>query len=188
MILNSVCALVFYSACKKLFLTNVCMENLKLPPKNLQAKRLRYQRPKERGAAQKPDSGVYLLFMCSPQSGKFAGASADGQDTPGQGLDYAEDAAEHEQMTAVLRNSLQLGDTTPSVLPGLRTRTRASRGAFSLLHVHSPAMEQIHYLGSHILNENMLSVFIQAVWDCGPLPVKTRLIAWKTQQMRSWSV
>ncbi|XP_060777751.1 FH1/FH2 domain-containing protein 3 isoform X1 [Neoarius graeffei] len=65
-------------------------------------------------------------------SGKFAGASADGQDTPGQGLDYAEDAAEHEQMTAVLRNSLQLGDTTPSVLPGLRTRTRASRGRMGL--------------------------------------------------------
>lgn len=64
-----------------------------------------------------------------PQSGKFAGASADGQDASGQGLDNAEDVAEHEQMTAVLRNSLQLGDTTPSVLPGLRTRTRASRGA-----------------------------------------------------------
>ncbi|XP_026795713.3 FH1/FH2 domain-containing protein 3 isoform X7 [Pangasianodon hypophthalmus] len=66
------------------------------------------------------------------ESGKFAGASADGQDTPAQGLDYAEDAAEHEQMTAVLRNSLQLGDTTPSVLPGLRTRTRASRGRMGL--------------------------------------------------------
>ncbi|MCJ8728758.1 hypothetical protein PDJAM_G00008060 [Pangasius djambal] len=65
-------------------------------------------------------------------SGKFAGASADGQDTPAQGLDYAEDAAEHEQMTAVLRNGLQLGDTTPSVLPGLRTRTRASRGRMGL--------------------------------------------------------
>ncbi|KAM9488851.1 FH1/FH2 domain-containing protein 3 isoform 2-T2 [Clarias gariepinus] len=65
-------------------------------------------------------------------SGKFAGASAEGQDTPGQGLDYAEKAAEHEQMTAVLRNSLQLGDTTPSVLPGLRTRTRAGRGRMGL--------------------------------------------------------
>ncbi|KAM9488853.1 FH1/FH2 domain-containing protein 3 isoform 4-T4 [Clarias gariepinus] len=66
------------------------------------------------------------------ESGKFAGASAEGQDTPGQGLDYAEKAAEHEQMTAVLRNSLQLGDTTPSVLPGLRTRTRAGRGRMGL--------------------------------------------------------
>ncbi|XP_060726442.1 FH1/FH2 domain-containing protein 3 isoform X2 [Tachysurus vachellii] len=65
-------------------------------------------------------------------SGKFAGATADGQDAPVQGLDYAEDAAEHEQMTAVLRDSLQLGDTTPSVLPGLRTRTRASRGRLGL--------------------------------------------------------
>ncbi|XP_060726441.1 FH1/FH2 domain-containing protein 3 isoform X1 [Tachysurus vachellii] len=66
------------------------------------------------------------------ESGKFAGATADGQDAPVQGLDYAEDAAEHEQMTAVLRDSLQLGDTTPSVLPGLRTRTRASRGRLGL--------------------------------------------------------
>ncbi|XP_047011754.1 FH1/FH2 domain-containing protein 3 isoform X2 [Ictalurus punctatus] len=65
-------------------------------------------------------------------SGKFAGASADGQDAPLQGLDCAEDVAEHEQMTAVLRNSMQLGDTTPSVLPGLRTRTRASRGRMGL--------------------------------------------------------
>ncbi|KAI5618284.1 FH1/FH2 domain-containing protein 3 isoform X1 [Silurus asotus] len=65
-------------------------------------------------------------------SGKFAGASADSQDTPAQGLGYAEDSAEHEQMTAVLRNSMQLGDTTPSVLPGLRTRTRASRGRMGL--------------------------------------------------------
>ncbi|KAF4088333.1 hypothetical protein AMELA_G00081140 [Ameiurus melas] len=66
------------------------------------------------------------------ESGKFAGASADSQDTPLQGLDCAEDVAEHEQMTAVLRNSMQLGDTTPSVLPGLRTRTRASRGRMGL--------------------------------------------------------
>lgn len=73
-------------------------------------------------------SAVCLFFP--PQSGKFAGASADGQDAPLQGLDCAEDVAEHEQMTAVLRNSMQLGDTTPSVLPGLRTRTRASRGAY----------------------------------------------------------
>lgn len=80
-----------------------------------------------------PHHALYVLFCSLPsQSGKFAGASADGQDAPGQGLDYAEDAAEHEQMTAVLRNSLQLGDTTPSVLPGLRTRTRANRGASKL--------------------------------------------------------
>ncbi|XP_058242985.1 FH1/FH2 domain-containing protein 3 isoform X4 [Hemibagrus wyckioides] len=66
------------------------------------------------------------------ESGKFAGAAADGHDAPVQGLDYAENAAEHEQMTAVLRDGLQLGDTTPSVLPGLRTRTRASRGRMGL--------------------------------------------------------
>ena len=47
-----------------------------------------------------------------------------------QGLGHAEDAAEHEHMKAVLKGSLQGGSTETSVLPGLRTRTRArpSRG------------------------------------------------------------
>ncbi|XP_052000623.1 FH1/FH2 domain-containing protein 3 isoform X2 [Xyrauchen texanus] len=66
-------------------------------------------------------------------SGKFAGTPLEGQDSQPQGLDYTEDAAEHEQMTAVLRNSLQGGDSASSVLPGLRTRTRASRGHMALL-------------------------------------------------------
>ncbi|KAL6489634.1 hypothetical protein MHYP_G00033750 [Metynnis hypsauchen] len=66
------------------------------------------------------------------ESGKFAGSSAEGPEAPPQGLGYAEDVAEHEQMTAVLRNSLQGGDSTTSVLPGLRTRTRASRGRMAL--------------------------------------------------------
>ncbi|XP_037392965.1 FH1/FH2 domain-containing protein 3 isoform X6 [Pygocentrus nattereri] len=65
-------------------------------------------------------------------SGKFAGSSAEGPEAPPQGLGYAEDVAEHEQMTAVLRNSLQGGDSTTSVLPGLRTRTRAGRGRMAL--------------------------------------------------------
>ncbi|XP_076826881.1 FH1/FH2 domain-containing protein 3 isoform X2 [Brachyhypopomus gauderio] len=65
-------------------------------------------------------------------SGKFACTSAEGRESPPQGLGYAEDIAEHEQMTAVLRNSLQGGDSTSSLLPGLRTRTRANRGRLGL--------------------------------------------------------
>lgn len=105
-------------------------------------------------------SAVYLLFP--PQSGKFAGATADGQDAPVQGLDYAEGAAEHEQMTAVLRDSLQLGDTTPSVLPGLRTRTRASRGASKPLESCSKLINSVatDYVGSNVLNRTVVSVFI----------------------------
>lgn len=64
------------------------------------------------------------------QSGKFAGTPLEGQECQPQGLGYTEDAAEHEQMTAVLRTSLQGGDSPSSVLPGLRTRTRATRGIF----------------------------------------------------------
>lgn len=65
------------------------------------------------------------------QSGKFAGTPLEGQECQPQGLGYTEDAAEHEQMTAVLRTSLQGGDSPSSVLPGLRTRTRATRGIFT---------------------------------------------------------
>ncbi|XP_051575009.1 FH1/FH2 domain-containing protein 3-like isoform X2 [Myxocyprinus asiaticus] len=66
-------------------------------------------------------------------SGKFAGTPLEGQDSQPQGLCYTQDAVEHEHMTAVLRNSLQGGDSASSVLPGLRTRTRASRGHMALL-------------------------------------------------------
>ncbi|XP_051577426.1 FH1/FH2 domain-containing protein 3 [Myxocyprinus asiaticus] len=67
------------------------------------------------------------------ESGKFAGTPLEGQDSQPHGLGYTEDAAEHEQMTAVLRNSLRGGDSASSVLPGLRTRTRASRGHMALM-------------------------------------------------------
>ncbi|XP_048008834.1 FH1/FH2 domain-containing protein 3 isoform X3 [Megalobrama amblycephala] len=67
------------------------------------------------------------------ESGKFAGTPLEGQECQPQGLGYTEDAAEHEQMTAVLRTSLQGGDSPSSVLPGLRTRTRATRGHTALL-------------------------------------------------------
>lgn len=50
-----------------------------------------------------------------------------------QGLGHAEDAAEHENMKAVLKSSLQGGDKEASMVPGLRmrTRTRPSRGQSS---------------------------------------------------------
>ncbi|KAG7469723.1 hypothetical protein MATL_G00131840 [Megalops atlanticus] len=65
-------------------------------------------------------------------SGKFGSTPSAEQDGQTQGLQYAEDAAEHEHMKAVLKSSLQGGDSGASVVPGLRTRTRASRGRFGL--------------------------------------------------------
>ncbi|XP_046899838.1 FH1/FH2 domain-containing protein 3-like isoform X2 [Hypomesus transpacificus] len=63
------------------------------------------------------------------ENGKFGGASPEGRESPPQGLQYAEDAAEHENMKAVLKSSLQGGgDSGSSTVPGLRTRTRANRG------------------------------------------------------------
>ncbi|XP_044520895.1 FH1/FH2 domain-containing protein 3 isoform X1 [Gracilinanus agilis] len=62
------------------------------------------------------------------ETGKFSSNSTPSQSQP-QGLDYAEDAAEHENMKAVLKTS-SLGEEGTSVL-GVRTRSRASRGSTS---------------------------------------------------------
>ncbi|TKS81937.1 FH1/FH2 domain-containing protein 3 [Collichthys lucidus] len=59
-------------------------------------------------------------------SGKFGGAPSEAQESQPQGIQYAEDAAEHENMKAVLKSSLQGGESGTSTVPGLRTRTRAS--------------------------------------------------------------
>ncbi|XP_064337572.1 FH1/FH2 domain-containing protein 3 isoform X8 [Camelus dromedarius] len=62
-------------------------------------------------------------------SGKFSGGSPAPPSQP-QGLSYAEDAAEHENMKAVLKTSSPaVEDTTPAL--GVRTRSRASRGSAS---------------------------------------------------------
>ncbi|XP_052011179.1 FH1/FH2 domain-containing protein 3 isoform X2 [Apodemus sylvaticus] len=62
-------------------------------------------------------------------SGKFSGSSPAAPSQP-QGLSYAEDAAEHENMKAVLKiSSPVLEDATPVL--GVRTRSRASRGSTS---------------------------------------------------------
>ncbi|XP_006835144.1 PREDICTED: FH1/FH2 domain-containing protein 3 isoform X3 [Chrysochloris asiatica] len=62
-------------------------------------------------------------------SGKFLGSSPAPSSQP-QGLSYAEDAAEHENMKAVLKTSSPTTEDTTPVL-GVRTRSRASRGSTS---------------------------------------------------------
>ncbi|XP_045068703.1 FH1/FH2 domain-containing protein 3-like [Coregonus clupeaformis] len=65
------------------------------------------------------------------EDGKFGGSAPGPVSQEGvlpQGLQYAEDAAEHENMKAVLKSSLQgCSESGASTVPGLRTRTRASR-------------------------------------------------------------
>ncbi|NXM73828.1 FHOD3 protein, partial [Serilophus lunatus] len=61
-------------------------------------------------------------------SGKFSSSSPPCQSQP-QGLQYAEDAAEHENMKAVLKTSSISGESTMAL--GVRTRSRASRGRIS---------------------------------------------------------
>ncbi|CAO2593502.1 FH1/FH2 domain-containing protein 3 [Lemmus lemmus] len=62
-------------------------------------------------------------------SGKFSGSSPAAPSQP-QGLSYAEDAAEHENMKAVLKTSSPAVEDATPVL-GVRTRSRASRGSTS---------------------------------------------------------
>ncbi|XP_009328757.1 PREDICTED: FH1/FH2 domain-containing protein 3 [Pygoscelis adeliae] len=62
------------------------------------------------------------------ESGKFSSSSPPCQSQP-QGLQYAEDAAEHENMKAVLKTSSISGESTTAL--GVRTRSRASRGRIS---------------------------------------------------------
>ncbi|XP_029361112.1 FH1/FH2 domain-containing protein 3 isoform X1 [Echeneis naucrates] len=59
------------------------------------------------------------------ESGKFSSAPSDAQESQPQGIQYAEDAAEHENMKAVLKSSLHCGENGTSTVPGLRARTRA---------------------------------------------------------------
>ncbi|XP_021242987.1 FH1/FH2 domain-containing protein 3 isoform X1 [Numida meleagris] len=61
-------------------------------------------------------------------SGKFSSTSPPSPVQP-QGLQYAEDAAEHENMKAVLKTSSVGGESTTAL--GVRTRSRASRGRIS---------------------------------------------------------
>ncbi|KAM9225275.1 FH1/FH2 domain-containing protein 3 isoform 2-T2 [Dugong dugon] len=63
------------------------------------------------------------------ESGKFLGSSPAPSSQP-QGLSYAEDAAEHENMKAVLKTSSPATEDATPVL-GVRTRSRASRGSTS---------------------------------------------------------
>ncbi|XP_060029732.1 FH1/FH2 domain-containing protein 3 isoform X10 [Erinaceus europaeus] len=63
------------------------------------------------------------------ETGKFSGGSPVPPSQP-QGLSYAEDAAEHENMKAVLKTSSPAVEDATPVL-GVRTRSRASRGSTS---------------------------------------------------------
>ncbi|MED6266870.1 FH1/FH2 domain-containing protein 3, partial [Characodon lateralis] len=57
-------------------------------------------------------------------SGKFGGASSDAQESQSPGIQSADDAAEHENMKAILKTGLTDGESSTSTVPGLRSRTR----------------------------------------------------------------
>ncbi|KAK7898608.1 hypothetical protein WMY93_019461 [Mugilogobius chulae] len=73
-----------------------------------------------------------------------------------QGLGHAEDAAEHEHMKAVLRNSLSGGDKEGSGVPGLRTRTRSRPGRGGrTMQAPTPAIEDAQITGEDAADEIM---------------------------------
>ncbi|XP_005940957.1 FH1/FH2 domain-containing protein 3 isoform X6 [Haplochromis burtoni] len=73
-----------------------------------------------------------------------------------QGLEHAEDAAEHEHMKAVLRTSLSGSDKEGSGVPGLRTRTRSrpGRGGRSM-QAWTPPVEDPQICGDDAADEIM---------------------------------
>ncbi|NXE90092.1 FHOD3 protein, partial [Menura novaehollandiae] len=73
-------------------------------------------------------------------SGKFSSSSPPCQSQP-QGLQYAEDAAEHENMKAVLKTSSVGGESTMAL--GVRTRSRASRGKWEQFPVGRISSDEI---------------------------------------------
>lgn len=76
---------------------------------------------------------MFFLSLLSLQYGRNSSRSCSapggGQDVEQpQGLGHSEDAAEHENMKAVLRTSLGGSDKEVSGVPGLRTRMRSRPG------------------------------------------------------------
>lgn len=67
---------------------------------------------------------VFTSFLKPLQSGKFGGASSDAQESQSQGIQSADDAAEHENMKAMLKTGLTDAESSTSTVPGLRNRTR----------------------------------------------------------------
>uniref|UniRef100_H2UKN3 Formin homology 2 domain containing 3 n=1 Tax=Takifugu rubripes TaxID=31033 RepID=H2UKN3_TAKRU len=73
-----------------------------------------------------------------------------------QGLGHSEDAAEHENMKAVLRTSLGGSDKEVSGVPGLRTRTRSRPGRGGrTLQPRTPAVEDAQICGDDAADEIM---------------------------------
>lgn len=73
-----------------------------------------------------------------------------------QGLGHAEDAAEHENMKAVLRTSISGSDKEATGVPGLRTRTRSrpGRGGRSM-QAWTPPVEDTQICGDDAADEIM---------------------------------
>ncbi|CAL1584451.1 unnamed protein product [Knipowitschia caucasica] len=73
-----------------------------------------------------------------------------------QGLGHAEDAAEHEHMKAVLRNSLSGGEKEGTGVPGLRTRIRSRPGRGGrIMPARTPVVEDAQITGEDAADEIM---------------------------------
>uniref|UniRef100_I3JAT1 Formin homology 2 domain containing 3a n=1 Tax=Oreochromis niloticus TaxID=8128 RepID=I3JAT1_ORENI len=92
-----------------------------------------------------------MIMDCGRSSaGSNNSAPSGGQEIEQpQGLEHAEDAAEHEHMKAVLRTSLSGSDKEGSGVPGLRTRTRSRMQAWT------PPVEDTQICGDDAADEIM---------------------------------
>ncbi|XP_078810669.1 FH1/FH2 domain-containing protein 3 isoform X8 [Oryzias latipes] len=106
--------------------------------------------------------GKMIMDVNAPHSGPGGSSSSSGAPSgtqeveQPQGLGHAEDAAEHEHMTAVLRSSLSGSADREGGVPGLRTRTRSrpGRGGRSM-QAWTPPAEDAQTCGDDAADEIM---------------------------------
>ncbi|XP_062342554.1 FH1/FH2 domain-containing protein 3 isoform X2 [Osmerus eperlanus] len=107
--------------------------------------------------------GKMIIDVNAPCGGKYAPGSGNSSAPGGgqesqqpQGLGHAEDAAEHENMKAVLKTSLQSGESEATGVSGLRTRTRSRPGRGGrTMQAWTPPAEDSQITGDDAADEIM---------------------------------
>ncbi|XP_062342558.1 FH1/FH2 domain-containing protein 3 isoform X6 [Osmerus eperlanus] len=92
----------------------------------------------------------------APGSGNSSAPGGGQESQQPQGLGHAEDAAEHENMKAVLKTSLQSGESEATGVSGLRTRTRSRPGRGGrTMQAWTPPAEDSQITGDDAADEIM---------------------------------
>ncbi|XP_016896674.1 FH1/FH2 domain-containing protein 3 isoform X2 [Cynoglossus semilaevis] len=106
---------------------------------------------------------------CNRYGSSNSAPSVNQEPEQSQGLSHAQDAAEHENMKAVLRTSLSGCDREATGVPGLRTRTRSRPGRGGrTMQASTPAVEEKQICGEDDADEIMERIVRSATQGPGP--------------------